>query len=139
MTKDKNDDFKKIIKKLESVGFLEKNIGYIEKKIKMIDHELTKVKITRLKEIRGRGNEYRIEKLLDEKSQLTNKLNDLKLEKKFIIEAVNSLEGIEKEIIIKFYFKNYSISDISLNKNYSDRYIREIKKKAIFKLSKYLN
>lgn len=139
MTKDKNDDFKKIIKKLESVGFLEKNIGYIEKKIKMIDHELTKVKITRLKEIRGGGNEYRIEKLLDEKSQLTNKLNDLKLEKKFIIEAVNSLEGIEKEIIIKFYFKNYSISDISLNKNYSDRYIREIKKKAIFKLSKYLN
>lgn len=139
MTKDKNDDFKKIIKKLESVGFLEKNIGYIEKKIKMIDHELTKVKITRFKERRGGGNEYRIEKLLDEKSQLTNKLNDLKLEKKFIIEAVNSLEGIEKEIIIKFYFKNYSISDISLNKNYSDRYIREIKKKAIFKLSKYLN
>lgn len=139
MTKDKNDDFKKIIKKLESVGFLEKNIGYIDKKIKMIDHELTKVKITRFKERRGGGNEYRIEKLLDEKSQLTNKLNDLKLEKKFIIEAVNSLEGIEKEIIIKFYFKNYSISDISLNKNYSDRYIREIKKKAIFKLSKYLN
>lgn len=139
MTKDKNDDFKKIIKKLESVGFLEKNIGYIEKKIKMIDHELTKVKITRFKERRGGGNEYRIEKLLDKKSQLTNKLNDLKLEKKFIIEAVNSLEGIEKEIIIKFYFKNYSISDISLNKNYSDRYIREIKKKAIFKLSKYLN
>ena len=139
MKKDKNDDFKKIIKKLESVGFLEKNIGYIEKKIKMIDHELTKVKITRLKERKGGGNEYRIEKLLDEKSQLTNKLNDLKLEKKFIIEAVNSLEGIEKEIIIKFYFKNYSISDISLNKNYSDRYIREIKKKAIFKLSKYLN
>ena len=139
MTKDKNDDFKKIIKKLESVGFLEKNIGYIEKKIKMIDHELTKVKITRLKERKGGRNEYRIEKLLDEKSQLTNKLNDLKLEKKFIIEAVNSLEGIEKEIIIKFYFKNYSISDISLNKNYSDRYIREIKKKAIFKLSKYLN
>lgn len=139
MTKDKNDDFKKIIKKLESVGFLEKNIGYIDKKIKMIDHELTKVKITRFKERRGGGNEYRIEKLLDEKSQLTNKLNDLKLEKKFITEAVNSLEGIEKEIIIKFYFKNYSISDISLNKNYSDRYIREIKKKAIFKLSKYLN
>lgn len=68
MTKDKNDDFKKIIKKLESVGFLEKNIGYIEKKIKMIDHELTKVKITRLKERKGGGNEYRIEKLLDEKS-----------------------------------------------------------------------
>ena len=139
MTKDKNDDFKKIIKKLESVGFLEKNIGYIEKKIKMIDHELTKVKITRLKERRGGGNEYRIEKLLDEKSQLTNKLNDLKLEKKFIIEAVNSLDVNEREIIIDFYFKNLNISKIAKKFLYSETHVRRIKNSAIAALVRILN
>ena len=139
MTKDKNDDFKKIIKKLESVGFLEKNIGYIEKKIKMIDHELTKVKITRLKERKGGGNEYRIEKLLDEKSQLTNKLNDLKLEKKFIIEAVNSLDVNEREIIIDFYFKNLNISKIAKKFLYSEIHVRRLKSSAIVALERILN
>ena len=105
----------------------------------MIDHELTKVRIIKFEENRGEVNEYRTEKLLDDKVQLTNKLNDLKLEKKFIIEAVNSLEGIEKEIIVDVYFKNYSISKISTNKNYSERYIRKIRNNALLELLMYLS
>ena len=130
----KKDSIKIVVDKLNSYAVLQKNIDYIEKKIKMIDHELTKVKIIKFEENRGEVNEYRTEKLLDDKVQLTNKLNDLKLEKKFIIEAVNSLEGIEKEIIVYIYFKNYSISQISNIKLYSDRRIRQIRQKALNKL-----
>lgn len=135
----KKDSIKIVVDKLNSYAALQKNIEYLDKKIKIIDHELTKVKITRFEERRGGGNEYRIEKLLDKKSQLTNKLNDLKLEKKFIVEAVNSLDGIEREIIVDFYFKNYSISQISNIKLYSDRRIRQIKEKALNKLSSLIN
>ncbi len=131
----KKDSIKIVVDKLNSYAILQKNIDYIEKKIKMIEHELTKVKIIKFDENRGKVTEYRTEKLLDEKTKLVNKLNDLKLEKKFIIEAVNSLEGIEKEIIIDFYFKNYSISKISNIKLYSDRRIRQIREKALSKLS----
>ncbi len=135
----KKDGMKIVVDKLNSYAVLQKNIDYTEKKIKMIDHELTKIKIIKFEENRGEVNEYRTEKLLDDKVKLTNKLNDLKLEKKFIIEAVNSLEGIEREIIIDFYLKKNSISHISINKNYSDRYLRNIRNKALDKLSLYLN
>ena len=134
----KKDSIKIVVDKLNSYAVLQKNIDYIEKKIKMIDHELTKVKIIKFEENRGEVNEYRAEKLLDDKVQLTNKLKDLKLEKKFIIEAVNSLEGIEKEIIVDVYFKNYSISKISTNKNYSERHVRRIRDYALHKLNNVL-
>lgn len=135
----KKGNIKIVVDKLNSYAILQKNIDYIEKKIKMIDHEITKVKIIRFDESRGKVIEYRTEKLLDEKTKLVNKLNDLKLENKFILEAINSLEGIEREIIIEFYFKNYSITDISSNKNYSERYIRKIRTNALLKLLIYLN
>ena len=57
----------------------------------------------------GGVNNYRIEKLLDEKTKLVNKLNDLKLEKKFIVEAVNTLDNVEKNIINAIYF-NINVS-----------------------------
>ncbi len=105
----------------------------------MIDHELTKVKIIKFDENRGKVTEYRIEKLLDEKTKLVNKLNDLKLEKKFIIEAVNSLEGIEKEIMIDFYFKNLNISKIAKKILYSETHVRRLKSNAITRLERILN
>ena len=135
----KKDSIKIVVDKLNSYAVLQKNIDYIEKKIKMIDHELTKVKIIKFEENRGEVNEYRAEKLLDDKVQLTNKLNDLKLEKKFIIEAVNSLEGIEKEIIVDFYFKNLNIQEISKKFLYSETHVRRLKSGAIAVLEKMLN
>ncbi len=55
------------------------------------------------------------------------------------MEAINSLEVIEREIIIDFYFKKYSVLKISSNKNYSERYIRKIRANALLKLLMYLN
>lgn len=131
MTKDKN--FKDTIEKLESVNLIEKNMEYIEKKIEILDYDLAKLHSN--KDVNG----HRIKKLLDEKTKLINDLDDLKLEKKFIVEAVNILEGIEREVIIDFYFKNYSVTQISNLKLYSDRRIRQIKKKALLKLSLLFN
>lgn len=131
MTKDKN--FKDTIEKLESVNLIEKNMEYIEKKIEILDYDLAKLHSN--KDVNG----YRIKKLLDEKTKLINDLDDLKLEKKFIVEAVNILEGVEREVIIDFYFKNYSVTQISNLKLYSDRRIRQIKKKALLKLSLLFN
>ena len=135
----KKESTKNVVDKLNSYALTQKNIEYIEKKLKMIESELSKIKVSKLEENRGGINNYRIEKLLDEKTNLVNKLNDLKLEKKFIIEAINSLDGIEREIIIDFYFKNYSISQISNIKLYSDRRIRQIKQNALNKLSLLFN
>ena len=135
----KKESTRNVVEKLNSYAVIQKNIEYIEKKLKMIESELSKIKVSKLEENRGGVNNYRIEKLLDEKTKLVNKLNDLKLEKKFIIEAINSLEGIEREIIIDFYFKNHSIFKISANKNYSERYIRKIRNNALSKLLIYLN
>ena len=135
----KKESTRNVVEKLNSYAVIQKNIEYIEKKLKMIESELSKIKVSKLEENRGGVNNYRIEKLLDEKTNLVNKLNDLKLEKKFIIEAINSLEGIEREIIIDFYFKNYSISQISNIKLYSDRRIRQIKQNALNKLSLLFN
>ena len=135
----KKESTRNVVEKLNSYAVIQKNIEYIEKKLKIIESELSKIKVSKLEENRGGVNNYRIEKLLDEKTKLVNKLNDLKLEKKFIIEAVNSLEGIEREIIIDFYFKNYSISQISNIKLYSDRRIRQIKQNALNKLSLLFN
>ena len=105
----------------------------------MVESELSKIRVSTFEENRGEANNYRIEKLLDEKTKLFNKLNDLKLKKKFIMEAINSLEVIEREIIIDFYFKKYSVLKISSNKNYSERYIRKIRANALLKLLMYLN
>ena len=135
----KKESTRNVVEKLNSYAVIQKNIEYIEKKLKMIESELSKIKVSKLEENRGGVNNYRIEKLLDEKTKLVNKLNDLKLEKKFIIEAINSLDGIEREIIIDFYFKNYSISQISNIKLYSDRRIRQIKQNALNKLSLLFN
>ena len=135
----KKESTRNVVEKLNSYAVIQKNIEYIEKKLKMIESELSKIKVSKLEENRGGVNNYRIEKLLDEKTKLVNKLNDLKLEKKFIIEAINSLDGIEREIIIDFYFKNYSISQISNIKVYSDRRIRQIKQNALNKLSLLFN
>ena len=135
----KKENTKNVVDKLNSYALTQKNIEYIEKKLKIIESELSKIKVSKLEENRGGVNNYRIEKLLDEKTNLVNKLNDLKLEKKFIIEAINSLDGIEREIIIDFYFKNYSISQISNIKLYSDRRIRQIKQNALNKLSLLFN
>lgn len=128
-----------VVDKLNSYALMQKNIDYIEKKIKMIESELGKIRVSSFEENRRVANNYRIEKLLDEKTKLFNKLNDLKLENEFILEAVNSLERIEREIIIEFYFKNYSVFEISSNKNYSERYIRKIRANALLKLLMYLN
>ena len=135
----KKESTRNVVEKLNSYAVIQKNIEYIEKKLKMIESELSKIKVSKIEENRGGVNNYRIEKLLDEKTNLVNKLNDLKLEKKFIIEAINSLDGIEREIIIDFYFKNYSISQISNIKLYSDRRIRQIKQNALNKLSLLFN
>ena len=135
----KKENTKNVVDKLNSYALTQKNIEYIEKKLKIIESELSKIKVSKLEENRGGVNNYRIEKLLDEKTKLVNKLNDLKLEKKFIVEAINSLDGIEREIIIDFYFKNYSISQISNIKLYSDRRIRQIKQNALNKLSLLFN
>ena len=135
----KKESTRNVVEKLNSYAVIQKNIEYIEKKLKIIESELSKIKVSKLEENRGGVNNYRIEKLLDEKTKLVNKLNDLKLEKKFIIEAINSLDGIEREIIIDFYFKNYSISQISNIKLYSDRRIRQIKQNALNKLSLLFN
>lgn len=132
-------DTRDVVDKLNSYALMQKNIEYVEKKIKIVENELSKIRVSNFEENRGKANNYRIEKLLDEKTKLFNKLNDLKLEKKFIVEAINSLEAIEREIIIDFYFKKYSVLKISSNKNYSERYIRKIRANALLKLLMYLN
>ncbi len=132
-------DTRDVVDKLNSYALMQKNIEYVKKKIKMVESELSKIRVSTFEENRGEANNYRIEKLLDEKTKLFNKLNDLKLKKKFIMEAINSLEVIEREIIIDFYFKKYSVLKISSNKNYSERYIRKIRANALLKLLMYLN
>ena len=98
----KKENTKNVVDKLNSYALTQKNIEYIEKKLKIIESELSKIKVSKLEEYRGGVNNYRIEKLLDEKTNLVNKLNDLKLEKKFIVEAVNTLDNVEKK-----YYKCY--------------------------------
>ena len=134
----KKESTRNVVEKLNSYAVIQKNIEYIEKKLKIIESELSKIKVSKLEENRGGVNNYRIEKLLDEKTNLVNKLNDLKLEKKFIEEAVNSLEGIEREIIIEFFFERNSISKISKNKCYCESYIRKLKSNAIDRIDNIL-
>ena len=109
----KKESTKNVVEKLNSYAVIQKNIEYIEKKLKIIESELSKIKVSKLEENRGGVNNYRIEKLLDEKTKLVNKLNDLKLEKKFIVEAVNTLDNVEKNIINAIYFNiNVSIKNM---------------------------
>ena len=105
----------------------------------MIDHELTKVKIVQFRETRGQATQDRIERLLDEKIKLDDKLNELKLEAQFIAAAINTLDDIKRGVITDFYFKKYSVAKISTNKNYSERYIRKIRNNALLELIMYLN
>ena len=126
----KKENTKNVVDKLNSYALTQKNIEYIEKKLKMIESELSKIKVSKLEENRGGVNNYRIEKLLDEKTNLVNKLNDLKLEKKFIVEAVNTLDNVEKNIINAIYFN----INVSIKNMYSERHLRRIKDSALHKL-----
>jgi len=126
----KKENTKNVVDKLNSYALTQKNIEYIEKKLKIIESELSKIKVSKLEENRGGVNNYRIEKLLDEKTKLVNKLNDLKLEKKFIVEAVNTLDNVEKNIINAIYFN----INVSIKNMYSERHLRRIKDSALHKL-----
>ena len=126
----KKESTRNVVEKLNSYAVIQKNIEYIEKKLKMIESELSKIKVSKLEENRGGVNNYRIEKLLDEKTNLVNKLNDLKLEKKFIVEAVNTLDNVEKNIINAIYFN----INVSIKNMYSERHLRRIKDSALHKL-----
>ena len=126
----KKENTKNVVDKLNSYAVIQKNIEYIEKKLKMIESELSKIKVSKLEENRGGVNNYRIEKLLDEKTKLVNKLNDLKLEKKFIVEAVNTLDNVEKNIINAIYFN----INVSIKNMYSERHLRRIRDSALHKL-----
>ena len=126
----KKESTRNVVEKLNSYAVIQKNIEYIEKKLKMIESELSKIKVSKLEENRGGVNNYRIEKLLDEKTNLVNKLNDLKLEKKFIVEAVNTLDNVEKNIINAIYFN----VNVSIKNMYSERHLRRIRDSALHKL-----
>lgn len=126
----KKENTKNVVDKLNSYALTQKNIEYIEKKLKIIESELSKIKVSKLEENRGGVNNYRIEKLLDEKTKLVNKLNDLKLEKKFIVEAVNTLDNVEKNIINAIYFN----INVSIKNMYSERHLRRIRDSALHKL-----
>ena len=126
----KKESTRNVVEKLNSYAVIQKNIEYIEKKLKMIESELSKIKVSKLEENRGGVNNYRIEKLLDEKTNLVNKLNDLKLEKKFIVEAVNTLDNVEKNIINAIYFN----INVSIKNMYSERHLRRIRDSALHKL-----
>ena len=126
----KKENTKNVVDKLNSYALTQKNIEYIEKKLKIIESELSKIKVSKLEENRGGVNNYRIEKLLDEKTNLVNKLNDLKLEKKFIVEAVNTLDNVEKNIINAIYFN----INVSIKNMYSERHLRRIRDSALHKL-----
>ena len=126
----KKENTKNVVDKLNSYELTQKNIEYIEKKLKIIESELSKIKVSKLEENRGGVNNYRIEKLLDEKTNLVNKLNDLKLEKKFIVEAVNTLDNVEKNIINAIYFN----INVSIKNMYSERHLRRIRDSALHKL-----
>ena len=126
----KKESTRNVVEKLNSYAVIQKNIEYIEKKLKMIESELSKIKVSKIEENRGGVNNYRIEKLLDEKTKLVNKLNDLKLEKKFIVEAVNTLDNVEKNIINAIYFN----INVSIKNMYSERHLRRIRDSALHKL-----
>ena len=126
----KKENTKNVVDKLNSYALTQKNIEYIEKKLKIIESELSKIKVSKIEENRGGVNNYRIEKLLDEKTNLVNKLNDLKLEKKFIVEAVNTLDNVEKNIINAIYFN----INVSIKNMYSERHLRRIRDSALHKL-----
>lgn len=126
----KKESTRNVVEKLNSYALTQKNIEYIEKKLKIIESELSKIKVSKLEENRGGVNNYRIEKLLDEKTNLVNKLNDLKLEKKFIVEAVNTLDNVEKNIINAIYFN----INVSIKNMYSERHLRRIRDSALHKL-----
>ena len=126
----KKESTRNVVEKLNSYAVIQKNIEYIEKKLKIIESELSKIKVSKLEENRGGVNNYRIEKLLDEKTNLVNKLNDLKLEKKFIVEAVNTLDNVEKNIINAIYFN----INVSIKNMYSERHLRRIRDSALHKL-----
>ena len=126
----KKESTRNVVEKLNSYAVIQKNIEYIEKKLKIIETQLSKIKVSKLEENRGGVNNYRIEKLLDEKTKLVNKLNDLKLEKKFIVEAVNTLDTVEKNIINAIYFN----INVSIKNMYSERHLRRIRDSALHKL-----
>ena len=126
----KKESTRNVVEKLNSYAVIQKNIEYIEKKLKMIESQLSKIKVSKIEENRGGVNNYRIEKLLDEKTKLVNKLNDLKLEKKFIVEAVNTLDNVEKNIINAIYFN----INVSIKNMYSERHLRRIRDSALHKL-----
>ena len=126
----KKESTRNVVEKLNSYAVIQKNIEYIEKKLKITESELSKIKVRKLEENRGGVNNYRIEKLLDEKTKLVNKLNDLKLEKKFIVEAVNTLDNVEKNIINAIYFN----INVSIKNMYSERHLRRIRDSALHKL-----
>lgn len=134
----KKDNRKVVIDKLKSYATMQKSIEYKEKKIKIIDHELTRVRVTRFEEIKGGGDEYRVEKLLDEKHQLVNQINNLKLEKNLLMEAVNSLDEKQREIIVDFYFKKNNITKIAQKILYSETHVRRIRSHAINILEKII-
>lgn len=128
-----------IIRSLKSYITLKTKMNYIADKIKLIDDALSKCRTANLSEIRGVGEEYKIEKLIDEKNIEISKLKRLEIDKQLILTMVGTLEGIKKEVVIQYYLKGISINEIANDKKYTPRYIRKIKSIAIDNIFKFIN
>ena len=59
----KKENTKNVVDKLNSYALTQKNIEYIEKKLKIIESELSKIKVSKLEENWGGVNNYRIENM----------------------------------------------------------------------------
>lgn len=132
------DKKREVIKKLKEYAVIQRDINFIRNKIKILDNKITRIKTSNLDDVKNTKDDYRIEKLIDEKTDLNVKLNHRYLEKDFIEDALNMLHKNDKKILIDYYCKKYSLVKISLNEMYSERQIRRKKENALKNLSEFL-
>lgn len=132
-------DAKAAEEKVKRYTFFKTKIGYYNKKIQLIDCELQNIKSMSLEEIKGTGNGNKKEKLIDQKTLLEKQIKEMTLEAKFIEEAINLLDKIEKEILIDYYVHKLTINVIAQKQKYSECRIRQIKQKTLVKLGQFLD
>lgn len=126
------------IQKLENVMLLKKSIKYLEDRISIIDEQLIRCKTSNYSDDKGDYNADLKEELMDKKNEYINILTKNTIELKSIEDAIDLLEGIEREVITDFYMNNYSVFEIAKNKSYSESYIRKVKQSGINNITKIL-
>ena len=115
-------------------------IGRLEEKLSLLDERITSVKSPTLSGMPRGGKPTTVDDLVSEKLDLEKRIKRLKDRGKSIrsqiLEEIDSLEDPRYAEVLEAYFIDCkNISDIAEEMGYTDRYIYDLYKEAIYEIT----